>query len=166
MRAKKQKALVRRILDAKITNKTEKQAFLDDYRMKAIHLSSLVFIVAILASIVGCSTIKYVPVERVVRDSTKVTEIQYDSIYVYKDRLVDRGKDTIYIHDKEVEYRYKLLRDTLVRVQIDSIPYEVRVEVTKEVPRKLSIIDKLAYLCLGLVLVWITIKVINKARLT
>ena len=42
---------------------------------------------------------------------------------------VTRG--TIYIRDVSVEYRYKLLRDTIYKVQHDSIPYEVRVVETK-----------------------------------
>lgn len=152
---------MRRTLGAKITNKTKKQAILDTYRMKRIHLSSWLFAVAISALFVGCSTIKYVPVEKVVRDSTKVTEIQYDSIYIFKDRLVDKGKDTIYIKEIETEYRYKLLRDTLVNVQIDSIPYEVKVEVVKEVPRKRTTFDIIAYLCFGLVLAWLATKIMK-----
>ena len=39
--------------------------------------------------------------------------------------------DTLVIHDRTVEYRYRLLRDTVFRTRVDSIPYEVTVVETK-----------------------------------
>ena len=59
--------------------------------------------------------------------------MSYDSIYIYQDKYVDRSHDTIYIKDKSVEYRYKLLRDTVRRVRVDSVPVIREIEVVKEV---------------------------------
>ena len=42
-------------------------------------------------------------------------------------------RDTVYLRDVSVEYRYTLLRDTIYKTRIDSIPYEVRVVETHEV---------------------------------
>ena len=42
------------------------------------------------------------------------------------------------------EYRYKLLRDTLRIVEMDSVPYEVVRTETREVGRPLSWFDKIA----------------------
>ena len=43
-----------------------------------------------------------------------------------------------------MEYRYKLLRDTVRIVQRDSIPYEVTIVQTKEIKRPLTWYDHLS----------------------
>ena len=43
----------------------------------------------------------------------------------------DVHTDTLFIQDRTVEYRYRLLRDTVFRTRVDSIPYEVTVVETK-----------------------------------
>ena len=43
-------------------------------------------------------------------------------------------------------------RDTVYKTQIDSIPYEVRIETVREVPRRRNILDYISYACLGLVI--------------
>ena len=71
----------------------------------------------------GCSSLRQVQViERVSRDTLYLNHIQYDSIYVDNWQLTDRTKDTIYLEKSHIEYRYKLLRDTVYKVQIDTIP--------------------------------------------
>ena len=54
---------------------------------------------------------------------------QYDSIYIYNDKTLDRIKDTVYLRELSTEYRYKLLRDTLRIIETDTIyiPYGVKV---------------------------------------
>lgn len=64
-----------------------------------------------------------------------------------QDKLVDRSKDTIYIKDVSVEYRYKLLKDTIKVVERDSIPYQVTVTEVKEITRPLTIYDKTCRAC-------------------
>ena len=59
--------------------------------------------------------------------------MHYDSIYIYRDRYMDRSKDTIYLKETEIEYRYQFLCDTVRIIQCDSIPYEVMVTEIKEV---------------------------------
>lgn len=123
--------------------------FLVTHRGKARYLPILALICLILAS---CGQIKYVPVVEVKHDSTIVTKLKVDSVYFYKDRFVEKGKDTIYIKEVEYKYKYQLLRDTLVKVQVDSIPYKVEVEKIIEVPRKRTWFDYISYVCLGLVI--------------
>ena len=67
--------------------------------------------------------------------------IRHDSVYIYRERLLDRTQDTCYIHDLSVEYRYQLLHDTVRQTMRDSIPYEVRVTEVREVPRKRTVWD-------------------------
>ena len=91
-------------------------------------------IIALLSALVltGCASHRPLQVaEHVTRDTVYINKLQYDSIYVARDHFTDRTRDTGYLRDVSVEYRYKLLRDTVFKVQHDSIPYEVRVVETK-----------------------------------
>ena len=80
-------------------------------------------------------------------DTVYLSNIKYDSIYVYQDKYVDRSRDTLYIKDKSIEYRYKMLRDTVRIIQRDSIPYEVTIVETKEITRPLTWFDHLTRAC-------------------
>lgn len=92
----------------------------------------VLFLVFVSALLTGCGTMKQVQVvERVQKDTLYLNHIQYDSIYVDNWQLTDRTKDTIYLEKSHIEYRYKLLRDTVYKVQIDTIPVIREVEVVK-----------------------------------
>lgn len=80
-------------------------------------------------------------------DTVYLSSMQYDSIYIYQDKLVDRSRDTLYIKDKFIEYRYKLLKDTVRVVERDSIPYEVTVTEIKEITRPLTWFDRTCRAC-------------------
>ena len=62
-------------------------------------------------------------------DTVYITSQQYDSIYIYNDKTLDRTKDTVYLRELSTEYRYKLLRDTLRIIETDTmyIPYGAKV---------------------------------------
>ena len=105
-------------------------------------VEGLVWILALLLT--SCSSMRRVetiPVETthevIKTDTIYINNVQYDSIYISQDRYTDRSKDTILIHQHDIEYRYKLLRDTIERIKLevrhDSIPYEVRITEVKEV---------------------------------
>ena len=84
----------------------------------------------------GCGTPRRLPVvERVTRDTLYLHQVQYDSIYVYRDRYVDRSRDTLYVQERSVEHRYRRLTDTLRIHQVDSVPVIQEVEVVREVAR-------------------------------
>ena len=96
------------------------------------HLICLLF----CTLLAGCGTQRKLPVvERVTRDTLYLHQVQYDSIYVYRDRYVDRSRDTVYVNDRSVAYRYRLQRDTLRIHRVDSIPVIREVEVVREVAR-------------------------------
>lgn len=119
--------------------------------------------------IVGCSATRQVTqlVEHVQKDTIYLSNVQYDSIYIYQNKFVDRSRDTLYIKDKSIEYRYKLLRDTVRIVQRDSIPYEVTVTEIKEITRPLTWYDHLSrailWLNIGFVLL-VIIRLIRKIK--
>ena len=88
-----------------------------------------------LLTVYSCSTSRHVSglVEHTSTDTLSLSQVQYDSIYIFQDRLLDRSRDTVYLRDVSVEYRYRLLRDTIYKTQIDSIPVIREVEVIREV---------------------------------
>ena len=96
-------------------------------------------------------------------DTVYLSNVQYDSIYIYQDHIsehhlgtlpptisggqyldIPTRTDTLYIKDKSIEYRYKLLRDTIYKVERDSIPYQVTITETKEIQRPLTWYDHLS----------------------
>ena len=96
------------------------------------HLLCLLF----CTLLAGCGTPRKLPVvERVTRDTLYLHQVQYDSVYVYRDRYVDRSRDTVYAQERNVEHRYRLQRDTLRIHRVDSIPVIREVEVVREVAR-------------------------------
>ena len=106
-----------------------------------------------LLTVYSCSTSRHVSglVEHTSTDTLSLSQVQYDSIYIFQDRLLDRSRDTVYLRDVSVEYRYRHLRDTIYKVQHDSIPYQVTVTEVKEITRPLSLFDHLTHFTFWLV---------------
>ena len=110
----------------------------------------------------GCGTPRKTSVvERVTRDTVYLHQVQYDSVYVYRDRYVDRSHDTLYVQERSVEHRYRLQRDTLRIHRVDSIPVIREVEVVREVARTPWYAKLLA--AVGLVAVFLFIFKIRKS---
>ena len=107
----------------------------------------LLFILSLVSfcTFIGCRSAKQTAqlVREVHTDTLYLSNVQYDSIFVFNDRQLDRSRDTLLIRETNTEFRYKLLRDTVYKVQIDSIPYEVRIETVREVPRPKTWFDRL-----------------------
>lgn len=111
-----------------------------------LRLQFALILITLLLVCCSCGSTKAVTqlVEHTLVDTVYLSNVQYDSIYISQDKLIDRSKDTLYIRDVSVEYRYKLLRDTVRIVQRDSIPYEVTIVQTKEIKRPLTWYDHLS----------------------
>lgn len=137
--------------------------------MKKAFLFILVLVT--FCTLIGCgSTRQVTQLVRDVRvDTVYVSNHQYDSVYIYQDRLLDRSKDTVYLKDVSVEYRYKLLRDTVRVIQRDSIPYQVTVTEVKEITRPLTFYDKTCRACfwflIGFLLVRLVFNLKSKLRI-
>ncbi len=97
----------------------------------------------------SCSAPRHVSqlVRDIHKDTVYLSNTQYDSFYIVKDRFQDRSKDTVYLKDVSIEYRYKMIHDTVKVVQRDSIPYEVTVTEIKEITRPLTPFDNLSRTC-------------------
>ena len=114
----------------------------------------LIILLALLSALVltGCATRRQLQVvDRTSVDTVYLSSVQYDSIYIFQDRQLDRSRDTVYLRDVSVEYRYRHLRDTIYKVQHDSIPYQVTVTEVKEITRPLSLFDHLTHFTFWLV---------------
>ena len=114
----------------------------------------LIILLALLSALVltGCATRRQLQVvERTSVDTVYLSNVQYDSIYVSQDKYIDRSRDTVYLRDVSIEYRYRHLRDTIYKVQHDSIPYQVTVTEVKEITRPLSLFDHLTHFTFWLV---------------
>ena len=123
--------------------------------MKRLDITPAPYVLLLLTllTVYSCSTSRHVTqlVERTSVDTVYLSNVQYDSIYVYQDRQLDRTRDTVYLRDVSVEYRYRLLRDTIYKVQHDSSPYQVTVTEVKEITRPLTLFDHLTRLTFWLV---------------
>lgn len=115
------------------------------------NMRNLVLVFA-LVFVCSCSTVKTIPVETI-REVTKtdtvyLNKLEYDSIYINHDHLQEyhlnplnhfspAETDTVFVKDVSVEYRYKLLRDTIFKAKVehirDSIPYQVTVTKVEQV---------------------------------
>lgn len=149
---------------------------------------TIMFTSVILLTCCSCGTSKHVTqlVEHTSVDTVYLSNIQYDSIYIYKDRVSEhhlgtlpptdsKGQyldaptrtDTLYVKDVSIEYRYKLLKDTIRVVERDSIPYEVTITQVKEITRPLTWYDHLSrailWLNIGFVLI-VIVRLIRKLK--
>ena len=96
-------------------------------------MNKIIYLTA-LCTLMGCGSAKHTQVaKQISTDSTFIQQMYYDSIYIYRDRYMDRSKDTVYFKETKIEYRYQLLRDTVRIIRRDSIPYEVTITEVKEV---------------------------------
>ena len=140
----------------------------------------VLFFVATCLICCSCGTSKHATqlVEHTSVDTVYLSNVQYDSIYIYKDRISEHHlgtlppmdssskylntsmrTDTLYIKDVSIEYRYKLLKDTIRVVERDSIPYQVTVTEIKEIKRPLTWYDHFSrailWLNIGFALYWL-----------
>ena len=96
----------------------------------------IMFASVILLTCCSCGTSKHFTqlVRNVRVDTVYLSNMQYDSIYIHKDRYQDRSRDTVYLKDVSLEVKYKLLRDTVKVIQRDSVPLSDNGHRGKRVP--------------------------------
>lgn len=100
---------------------------------------SLVGIVLLLIAALlfgSCRSVKYVPVVEHHTDSLYITQHQRDSIYLHDSIHIREKGDTIRIEQWHTRYVEKIVRDTLIQIERDTIPQPYPYEV--EVPAQLS----------------------------
>lgn len=80
----------------------------------------------------SCSTVR--EVVRYQRDTTYVERFRVDSVWRKDSVFVKEKGDTVYIYKEKVREKYKLIRDTVRLVKVDSVAVETVKEVKVEKP--------------------------------
>ena len=120
-----------------------------DDAMKSGCFVLLFYIVAFIVGIAlcalfgSCTTTEYVTVEKVKHDTTYVSKVQRDSIYIHDSISVDRKDSIIKIEHWHTEYVDHAVHDTLYQATHDTIPQPY--PVIKEVEKQLSKRQKMVF---------------------
>ena len=93
------------------------------------------FLFVVACTLIGCATSRPTSqvVEASLRDTVYVNKVLYDSVYIDNWYYTYQKADTVVVEKTKLEYRYKVLRDTVFRARIDSVPVIREVEVVREV---------------------------------
>ena len=85
---------------------------------------------------IGCCGHKQIAdfAKEVRSDTFRNDRFKHDSVFVGHERMVDSRHDTVFITYLTIEYRYKVVCDTVRIVKCDTIPFVQKVEVTKKEP--------------------------------
>ena len=157
-----------------------------DRMVELFILISILSFTCLVCCSCGSTKVATQVVEHTSVDTVFLSNVQYDSIYIYKDHAsehhlgtlpptnskgeylnVPTRTDTLFIKDKSIEYRYKLLQDTIRVVERDSIPYEVTITEVKEITRPLTWYDHFSravlWLNIGFAFYWL-IRLIRKFK--
>ena len=93
-------------------------------------LGRLVLVTLLALSMQSCCTRRMIERERVSENSAQqqmshdtlyLAQLRYDSIFVERDRTIDRTTDTIRIVDRQTEYRFRLVHDTTYIAHTDTL---------------------------------------------
>jgi hypothetical protein len=91
-------------------------------------LPNIVLFILLMLMLIGCTTIKYVPVESVHTDSIYISKVQVDSVYLHDSTIIRQVGDTIYHTEIKYKYKFKFLCDTFTDIQVDTITQVVEIE--------------------------------------
>ena len=94
---------------------------------------SVIIVLILCLFLCGCTTTKYVEVEKVRTDTTYITQHQRDSIWMHDSILVREKGDTVWFEKWHTKYRDRLKTDTLYVSKTDSVqvPYPVEKKLTR-----------------------------------
>ena len=93
------------------------------------------FLFVVACTLFGCATSRPTSqvVEASLRDTVYVNKVLYDSVYIDNWYYTYHKADTVVVDKSKLEYRYKVLRDTVFRARTDSVPVVREVEMVREV---------------------------------
>lgn len=122
----------------------------------------------------GCTSVRYVEVEKVHTDTLYISKMQKDSIYLHDSIFVNQWKsgDTIYqTRDRwHTEWRDRLVTDTVIHFVTDTVPTPYPVIQEKKVEKELSwwqrmrmtVGDIAIFALVLMLLVWIVKSIVMK----
>ena len=123
---------------------------------------SIAFVIVILICILlsSCTTTKYVTVEKIKHDTTYVSKLQRDSIWLHDSIKVSEKGDTVKIEKWHTKYIEKQVHDTTYISKRDTIPQPY--PVVKMVEKPLSKTERgfilLVIVSLMGIVVWLALK--------
>ena len=77
--------------------------------MKSCFYLSLILLVLLHAYSCATRRTPVVPLRSVRTDTLQLHTLHYDSVFIRQERYQDRSRDTVYLHDRFVEYQVCLL---------------------------------------------------------
>lgn len=83
----------------------------------------------LVCALTGCTTTKYVEVEKIHHDSIYITKLQKDSVYLHDSVWVEKFGDTVRIDRWHTKYIEKQIHDTTYVAKRDTIPQPYPQEV-------------------------------------
>ena len=115
------------------------------------------FLFVVACTLIGCATSRPTSqvVEASLRDTVYVNKVLFDSVYIDNWYYTYEKADTVVVEKTKLEYRYKVMRDTVFRAHTDSVPVIREVEVVREVrhvPWYAKVLSVLGFLLLVLIL--------------
>ena len=96
----------------------------------------IIFILLVVAyTLFGCAASRQASGVAVAsaHDTVYVNKVLYDSVYIDNWYYTYQKADTVVVEKSKLEYRYKVMRDTVFRARTDSVPVIREVEVVREV---------------------------------
>lgn len=125
----------------------------------------LLFLVLLLLLLSSCKTTSnttaIVPVHSATHDTILLSKVKYDSIYIDRWQRIERKADTVFYDRVKIEFRYRLLRDTVYKTRTDTIPVVKQVPVIRKERYTPPFTKFLGYLCiiaLGAISIFIIFK--------
>jgi len=117
-------------------------------------MKKFLFLAILAAVLAGCKQTEYVTVEKVRTDTTYITKLQRDSVWLHDSIKVTEKGDTIRIEKWHTKYVESIRHDTLYQATHDTIPQPY--PVTQYVEKPLSKIQK-AFIGVGILSLMVVI---------
>ena len=128
---------------------------------KLLFLLFLVLLLLLLSSCGTASTSAIVPVHSATHDTLWHSKVKYDSVYIDRFQRIERKADTVFYDRVKIEFRYRLLRDTVYKTRTDTIPVVKQVPVIRKeryTPPLTKFLACLGIIALGTISIFILFK--------
>ena len=119
-------------------------------RLLARLIAFILFLFLLLLS--SCKTTSnttdIVPVHSATHDTLWLSKVKYDSIYIDRWQRIERKADTVFYDRVKIEFRYRLLRDTVYKTRTDTVSVVKQVPVIRKERYTPPFTKFLGYLCI------------------
>ena len=117
-------------------------------RLLARLIAFILFLFLLSSCKTTSNTTAIVPVHSATHNTILLRKVKYDSIYIDRWQRIERKADTVFYDRVKIEFRYRLLRDTVYKTRTDTIPVVKQVPVVKKERYTPPFTKFLGYLCI------------------